>query len=224
MDKAVVLLSGGMDSTVVLAKALSEGKEVHPVVFQYGQRLQLEIDAAMSVAKSYGLRPEILKIDLRHIGGSALTEVDEDVPLDRDVSKEHEEIPVTYVPMRNTIMLSMAASLAEVIGAKEIWYGANFVDSSGYPDTRPEYAQAMQTTIRLGSTMTDLRIVTPLIMMTKAEIVHLGMFLGVPFEKTWSCYREGPKACGRCDSCQLRLKGFKEAGYTDPIVYQEVLE
>ncbi len=226
---AVVLLSGGLDSTTVLALARSEGYAVHALTFRYGQRHSSEIDAAKAIARSAGVvRHEVVDIDLRAFGGSALT-AEIAVPKDRDLDrpvKGESEIPVTYVPARNTIFLSYALALAEVVGAGDIFIGVNALDYSGYPDCRPEYIEAFEKMANLATRAgvegrTRLTIRTPLIALTKAGIIRLGASLGVDYSGTTSCYDPGEngEACGRCDACQLRLKGFREAGLTDPIEY-----
>ena len=226
---AVVLLSGGLDSTTVLALAQSEGYAVHALTFRYGQRHSSEIDAAKAIARRAGVvRHQIVDIDLRAFGGSALT-AEIAVPKDRNLDqpvKGHSEIPVTYVPARNTIFLSYALGLAEVVGAADIFIGVNALDYSGYPDCRPEYIEAFEKMANLATRAgvegrTRLAIRTPLIALTKGGIIRLGMSLGVDYYGTTSCYDPGPhgEACGRCDSCQLRLKGFREAGLADPIEY-----
>ena len=226
---AVVLLSGGLDSTTVLAVARSEGFDVSALTFSYGQRHLSEVDAARRIARSAGVvRHHVVDIDLSLFGGSALT-ADIPVPKDRDLdpsSATAKEIPVTYVPARNTIFLSYALALAEVVGSSNIFIGVNALDYSGYPDCRPEYIQAFERMANLatragveGSTRITIR--TPLISLTKAAIIKLGTSLGVDYSATTSCYDPGARgeACGRCDACQLRLKGFSEAGLEDPIEY-----
>lgn len=224
--KAVVLLSGGLDSSTVLAMALDKGYEVYALSFDYGQRHSKELESAKKIAKYYNVPHKILKIDLRQIGGSALTD-DIEIP-SRNVEDIEKEIPITYVPARNTILLSYALAYAEVIDADAIFYGANAIDYSGYPDCRPEYVEAFEKCANLGTKRgiegKSIKIIAPIIHMTKAEIIKKGMELGVPYELTWSCYRGGKKACGRCDSCLLRLKGFIEAGYEDPIEYERYPE
>jgi 7-cyano-7-deazaguanine synthase len=226
---AVVLLSGGLDSTTVLALAQSEGYAVYALTFRYGQRHSSEIDAAKAIARSAGVvRHQVVDIDLRAFGGSALT-AEIAVPKDRDLDrpvKGESEIPVTYVPARNTIFLSYALALAEVVGAGDIFIGVNALDYSGYPDCRPEYIEAFEKMANLATRAgvegrTRLTIRTPLIALTKAGIIRLGASLGVDYSGTTSCYDPGAngEACGRCDACQLRLKGFREAGLTDPIEY-----
>ena len=225
---AVVLLSGGLDSTTVLAIARSEGFDVHALSFRYGQRHAREIEAAKRIARAAGVvRHHIIHIDLRAFGGSALT-TDIAVPKDRDLTADSaaSEIPVTYVPARNTIFLSYAVALAEVIGSSTIFIGVNALDYSGYPDCRPEYIQAFEKMANLATRIgvegrTRLSIRAPLINLTKAAIIALGKSLGVDYSQTTSCYDPTPagEACGRCDACQLRLKGFSEAGFEDPIPY-----
>ena len=226
---AVVLLSGGLDSTTVLAIAQSEGFEIHALTFAYGQRHSAEIDAAKAVAKRARVaRHHVAQIDLTIFGGSALT-ANIPVPKDRDLgasSPSATEIPVTYVPARNTIFLSYALALAEVVGAFNIFIGVNALDYSGYPDCRPEYIEAFEKMANLATRAgvegkTRLVIRTPLIALSKAAIIKLGTSLGVDYSQTTSCYDPGPggEACGRCDACQLRLKGFSEAGLEDPIGY-----
>ena len=225
---AIVLLSGGLDSTTVLAIAKSEGFDVHALTFRYGQRHAAEIEAARTIARDAGVvRHDVVDIDLTVFGGSALT-ADIPVPKDRDLapaSATAKEIPVTYVPARNTIFLSYALALAEVVEASTIFIGVNALDYSGYPDCRPEYIRAFESMANLatrsGVEGTRLTIRTPLISLTKAAIVRLGVSLGVDYAATTSCYDPGLRgeACGRCDACQLRLKGFSEAGLEDPIEY-----
>lgn len=226
---AVVLLSGGLDSTTVLAIARSEGFIVHALTFRYGQRHSAEIEAAKAIARRAGAaRHHVIDIDLALFGGSALT-ADIAVPKDRDLtasSATANEIPVTYVPARNTIFLSYALALAEVVGASNIFIGVNALDYSGYPDCRPEYIEAFERMANLATRAgvegrTRLTIRTPLISLTKAAIIRLGASLGVDYAATTSCYDpgRGGEACGRCDACQLRLKGFSEAGLEDPITY-----
>ena len=220
--KAVVLLSGGLDSSTVLAIALEMGYEVHALSFDYGQRHSRELESAKKIAKYFNVPHKIIKIDLRQIGGSALTD-NIDVP-ERNMEEIEKEIPITYVPARNTILLSLALGYAEVIDADAIFYGANAIDYSGYPDCRPEYVEAFERVANLGTKRgvegKPIKIIAPIIHMTKAEIIKKGMELGVPYELTWSCYKGGEKACGKCDSCLLRLKGFMEAGYEDPLEYE----
>ena len=225
---AVVLLSGGLDSTTVLAIAQSEGFAVHALSFRYGQRHSREIDAARRIARTADVaQHHIIDIDLRAFGGSALTS-DIPVPKDRDLATEDAaaEIPITYVPARNTIFLSYAVALAEVIESSTIFIGVNALDYSGYPDCRPEYIAAFEKMANLATRAgvegrTKLTIRAPLISLSKAAIIALGKSLGVDYSQTTSCYdpTASGEACGRCDACQLRLKGFSEAGFEDPIPY-----
>ncbi len=224
--KAVILLSGGIDSTTTMAIARSEGYELYAISIDYGQRHLLELEKARKAAGSFNVTEhKIIHMDLRGIGGSALTS-DIKVPKDRDLRDMAHGIPVTYVPARNTIFLAIALSWAEVIGAESIFLGVNVLDYSGYPDCRPDYIRAFERMANLATragvegTM-KFTIKTPLIKMTKAEIIMKGVELGVDFSMTHSCYdpmREGI-ACGRCDSCLLRRKGFSEAGIEDPAKY-----
>ncbi len=226
---AVLLLSGGLDSTTVLAVAQHEGFAVHALSFRYGQRHAAEIEAARNIARKAGVaQHRIIDIDLTVFGGSALT-APTPVPKDRnlsDLASRAKEIPITYVPARNTIFLSYALAFAEVVGATNIFIGVNALDYSGYPDCRPEYIRAFEEMANLATRAgveggTRLVIRTPLISLTKAAIVTLGTSLGVDYSATTSCYdpEESGDACGRCDACQLRLKGFAEAGFEDPIGY-----
>jgi 7-cyano-7-deazaguanine synthase len=224
----VVLLSGGLDSAVTLAVARAEGFDPHALSFRYGQRHAGELDAARRVARMLGAaRHEVLDIDLRTFGGSALT-ADLPVPQGRSEAEIGAGIPVTYVPARNTIFLSFALAWCEVLGAGDIFIGVNAVDYSGYPDCRPEFIAAFETLAGLATRAgvegrTRLRIHTPLIALSKAEIIRRGLSLGVDFGLTRSCYRLDPegRSCGVCDACLLRLKGFREAGITDPAPYME---
>ncbi len=217
--KAVVLVSGGLDSATVLAMAKSRGFECYALAVDYGQRHRSELDAAARVARENGAKLKILPLDLRAIGGSALT-ADIDVP-----EEESSGIPVTYVPARNTIMLSLALAWAEVLGSDDIFIGVNAVDYSGYPDCRPEFIAAYQQmaslATRAGVEGGKVTIHTPLIDLTKAEIIRQGSELGVDYSLTVSCYQadsEG-QACGVCDSCRIRKEGFRAAGITDPTRY-----
>ena len=224
--KAVVLLSGGLDSTTTLAIARDEGYETYAMSFQYGQRHTVELQCAENVAKALGVQQHtIVDIDLRTFGGSALT-ADIEVPKDRSDAEMGNDIPITYVPARNTIFLSYALAWTEVLGSDTIFIGANAVDYSGYPDCRPEYIAAYQTMANLATQIgvegkTRLKIRAPLMDKTKAEIIQIGVALGVDYSLTLSCYdpdMDG-RACGGCDSCLLREKGFKEAGVPDPTRY-----
>ncbi|MFC2162530.1 7-cyano-7-deazaguanine synthase QueC [Candidatus Altiarchaeota archaeon] len=219
-DKAVVLLSGGLDSSVAAYKAVSDGYEIYALTVEYGQRHDREILSAEQIAKSLGAAEhKVLRLDLSLFGGSALTDDAIDVPEDGG-----DTIPVTYVPARNTILLSLALAYAEVVDAAAIYSGVNSIDYSGYPDCRPEYFKAFQDMADIATRKTveggKITLKTPLMSLSKKEIVELGQELAVPFADTWSCYRGGLKACGACDSCRHRLKGFREAGLTDPIEYE----
>lgn len=225
-NKAVVLSSGGLDSTTVIAVAISEGYDVYSMSFNYGQRHSLELEASKQVSEVLGVKQHlVIDIDLKIIGGSALTD-DIKVPKDRDEGEMTGKIPVTYVPARNTIFLSYALSWAEVIGATEIFIGVNAVDYSGYPDCRPEYIEAYERMANLATKVGVegkglIKIRTPLINLTKAQIIQKGTELGVDYGYTLSCYDPSPegKACGHCDSCILRKKGFEKAGVDDPTKY-----
>ena len=224
--RAVILLSGGLDSTTVLAIARSRGYLCNCLSFHYGQKQDIELTRAAAVAEAMQVEQHmILRLDLDTIGGSALTSEIE-VPKDRELREMDREIPVTYVPGRNIIFLSHALAWAEVIGAVDIFLGINAVDYSGYPDCRPEFLQAFEQMANLGtksgSTGNAFTLHAPLIALTKKEIVEVGMQLGVNYSITHSCYDpRGELACGRCDACRLRLKGFAEAGIKDPIQYVE---
>lgn len=224
--RAVLLLSGGLDSTTLLALARSEGLDVHALTFRYGQRHAVELEAAQRVARHFGVTHHVVAdIDLRAVGGSALTSEIE-VPKDRSPDALSHGVPVTYVPARNTIFLSFALAWAEVLGATAIFIGVNALDYSGYPDCRPEYIEAFQRMADLatkGSAEDGRRVQirAPLLRLTKREIIALGLRLGVDYSITASCYDPGPRggACGRCDACQLRLRGFAENGIPDPATY-----
>jgi 7-cyano-7-deazaguanine synthase len=230
MPNAVLLLSGGLDSTTLLALALHEGFDVHAMTFRYGQRHATEINAARRVAAAYGVRDHVVvDIDLRTFGGSALTS-DIDVPKDRDLNQPatvgETGIPITYVPARNTIFLSFALAWSEVLGARDIFIGVNALDYSGYPDCRPEYIAAYETMANLATRggvegTNTVHIRTPLIALSKAQIIRRGLDLGVDYSITQSCYdpSDSGAACGHCDACQLRLRGFAEAGARDPAAY-----
>jgi len=220
--KAVVLLSGGLDSATVLAMAVDQGYECHVLSFDYGQRSRTELNAARAVAAAFGVRDHrVVRLSLEDFGGSALTDTSIAVP-----EEAGEGIPVTYVPARNTVFLSIALGLAEVVGAEAIFIGVNAVDYSGYPDCRPEFIAAFETmanlATRAGVSGDPFRIETPLMKLTKAEIIAEGQRLGLDYGLTVSCYQaddEG-RACGVCDSCRLRAKGFEDAGVPDPTRYQ----
>jgi len=223
-SRAVILLSGGLDSTTVLAIARSDGLECHCLTVDYGQRHRVELNAARRVADALGAESHrIITLDLRAIGGSALTD-DIEVPKGQDL--ESGEVPVTYVPARNTVLLSLLLGLAEVVGADQLFIGANAVDYSGYPDCRPAFLQGFEKLASLATVAgTDhgvrFRVRAPLLELSKAEIIRRGLDLGVDYGLTWSCYDPNPDglACGRCDSCQLRRRGFDEAGAEDPTIY-----
>lgn len=220
-SKAVVLLSGGLDSATTLAIANSLGFETYALTVLYGQRHDVEVTAAKRVAEALGVKEHrFVSVDLNSIGGSALT-ADIEVPKDRDESSMAGEIPVTYVPARNTIMLAIALGYAEVVGAQDLFVGVNAVDYSGYPDCRPEFIAAFEKLATLatkaGVEGNPFRVHGPLIQLTKAQIIERGLALGVDYSLTHSCYDPvDGKACGRCDSCILRRKGFEALGMTDP--------
>ncbi len=231
MKNAVVLVSGGMDSAVVVAIAREQGHAVHALSVRYGQRHTSELDAADRVAKSLGaVAHKTVNVDLRSIGGSALTDETISVPTDDDghavgQAAEKDAIPVTYVPARNTIMLSVALGWAEVLGASDIYCGVNAVDYSGYPDCRPEFIEAFEKLANLatkaGVECAGIRVHAPLQFMSKADIVREGVRLGVDFAQTVSCYQadDAGRACGHCDACRLRAEGFIAAGVPDPTRY-----
>src|SRR5258708_25081990 len=225
MKRAVVLFSGGIDSTTTLAIAIAEGCEVYALSFDYGQRHQIETEGDRRIADSLGAKEHrVAKIDLRIFGGSALTD-DVDVPKQRSETEIARGIPVTYVPARNTIFLAYALAWAEVIAASDIFLGVNAIDYSGYPDCRPEFIKAFETLANLGTKAgvegRRFQIHAPLIRFSKAEIIRKAVELGVDLSLTHSCYDPTPEgfACGECDSCLLRLKEFREAGLKDPIHY-----
>jgi len=226
MPPAVLLLSGGLDSTTMLAYALHHGFDVHAMTFRYGQRHAAEIEVARRVAAHYGVKDHVVvDIDLRAFGGSALT-ADIAVPRDRPVEEMRSGIPITYVPARNTIFLSFALAWADVLGATDIFIGVNALDYSGYPDCRAEYIAAYERMANLATRggvegTAPVRLRTPLLDRTKGEIVELGRSLGVDYSMTLSCYDPGAagEACGHCDACTLRLKGFADAGASDPAAY-----
>lgn len=226
-EKAVVLLSGGLDSATVLAIAQSEGYQSHALSFDYGQKHRVELHAADQIATAAGVEHKTLRLDLGSIGGSALTDDDISVP---NAEPDSKEIPVTYVPARNTVFLSLAVAWAEVLQARHIFIGINAVDYSGYPDCRPEFISAFEQVARLGTKAgveasaaanSGLKIHTPLVDMSKADIVTAGTALGVDYAQTVSCYQADVNglACGRCDSCYLRSKGFSDAELADPTRY-----
>ncbi|ODS41818.1 MAG: 7-cyano-7-deazaguanine synthase QueC [Candidatus Altiarchaeales archaeon IMC4] len=222
--KAVCLISGGIDSAVTAAIAKSRGFAVHALTFDYGQRHKKEIECAKSIAKWLGANHKIIRIDLAQLGGSALTS---DIEIETGKTPDEiksSPIPATYVPARNTIFLSFALAYAETIGADVVFIGANAVDYSGYPDCRPEYIEAFQRMADLATKRAvegaPIKIEAPILNLDKAQIIKKGKEMGVPFEKTWSCYKGGKKACGVCASCVLRLDGFKRAGVGDGVEYE----
>lgn len=223
-SRAVVLASGGLDSTVTAAIAKQEGCELSFLTIDYGQRHVVEVERARRVASAMGVtRHVVLKVDLRAIGGSALT-ADPEVPKDRERAEREEGIPITYVPGRNLIFLSLAAAQAEVLGASFIYFGANVLDYSGYPDCRPEFIAAFEDAVEKGTKAgvegTRIQVRAPLLTMTKADIIRKGIQLQAPLHLTHSCYDPvGTLACGRCDSCLIRREGFLQAGVADPIQY-----
>jgi 7-cyano-7-deazaguanine synthase len=227
MKRAVALASGGLDSSTAIALALKQDFDIHALSFDYGQRHRRELEAARRVIKSLGIRQhKVMAVDLRVFGGSALTS-DAHVPKNRDADRIPAEIPPTYVPARNTIFLSLALGWCEVLSAQDIFIGVNAVDYSGYPDCRPEYLSAFEQLANLATKAgvegkARYRIHAPLLHMTKAEIVRAGFEAGLDFSLTHSCYDPAPEgmACGECDSCILRRRGFEEAGITDPINYK----
>lgn len=224
MTKAVVLLSGGLDSSTVVYQAKADGYDCYAISFDYQQRHQRELKSAAVIACLSGVKEhQVISFDLGQWGGSALTDTEIDLPSERSLERMSQEIPVTYVPARNTIFLSLGLSYAEAIDAQRVYVGVNALDYSGYPDCRPDYIEAMQRVFELGTKQgrqgKAIEIMTPLINLRKTEIINLGNQLGVPWEETWSCYAGGDLACGVCDSCQLRLAAFAELGLKDPLPY-----
>jgi 7-cyano-7-deazaguanine synthase len=221
VKKAVVLLSGGMDSVTLLALAKQQKYKCYALSFRYGQRHSAELVAAEKIARQQGIEHKIIDLDLSRFGGSALTDSKIDVP----TSATNDAIPITYVPARNTVFLSIALAWAEVLGARAIFIGVNAVDYSGYPDCRPDFIQAFEKTANLatraGIEGDTFKIHTPLIEMSKADIINTGHKLGVDYSQTVTCYQANNKgkACGKCDACLLRKKGFAEAGYEDTTIY-----
>lgn len=222
MTKAVVLLSGGLDSTTVLSMALAEGYEVTALSFRYGQRHTRELESAENVCRYYNVDHVVIDLDLSSFR-SALTREEIDVPTDREGELD-KIIPITYVPARNIVFLSIAAGLCESIDANAIFIGANTVDYSGYPDCRPEFFEAFRDMLSKGTKTgvegKPISIMTPILSYSKADIVRKGKELNAPLNLSWSCYNGRDRACGHCDSCRLRLKGFEEAGYKDEIEYE----
>ncbi len=223
---AVVLLSGGLDSTTALACAMADGYVVHAMTFDYGQRHVRELEAAKKIVEYYIIDDhQIVTINLQSFGASALLDRSKTIPDKRSINEMAQGIPVTYVPARNLILLSCALSWAESIGADAVYIGVNSIDYSGYPDCREEFMKAFQTAAELGTKIATegkpIIIKYPLINLTKSEIIKKGSELGVPYHLTWSCYKGGELACGICDSCQLRLKGFEGVGIKDPLQYEK---
>lgn len=223
---AVVLLSGGLDSATVLGLAKAEEIEpIHTITFDYGQLHKKEVESACAIAAHFGVSEHrVFKIDLASFGGSALTDGGIDIPENRDLESIGADIPATYVPGRNMVFLALCSSFAEAKGLGEVYIGANSLDFSGYPDCRPAFFDAFQKALdagtKAGADGNGIRIKTPLLDMTKAEIIRKGLELGVPYELTWSCYAGGEKPCGNCDACVLREKGFAEAGTDDPLMHE----
>ncbi|MFE5319130.1 7-cyano-7-deazaguanine synthase QueC [Paenibacillus sp. NPDC056579] len=228
--KAVIILSGGLDSTTCMGIAQAEGYELYPITFDYGQRHKVELENARQVAEHYGVsaRHKVISLGfLKEFGGSALTDESLEIPdmtKPKEQGEKESEVPITYVPGRNLLFLSIATSYAEVTGAEAVYIGVNALDYSGYPDCRPEFIrkveEVMALATRVGVEGVPMRIETPLSEWTKAEIIREGMRLNVPYHLTTSCYNGEKEACGVCDSCRLRLKGFAEAGEKDPIPYR----
>ena len=224
MPSAVVLLSGGLDSTTALAMARAQGFSCHALTVRYGQLHQCEIDAARRVAAALGaVEHRVLELDLAPLARSALTSRDLTVPKDRPLEEigAPGDVPATYVPARNTVLLSLALAWAETLGARDLFVGVNVLDASGYPDCRPEFVRAFEALAQVATRSGGFHVHAPLIQMTKSEIIHAGQALGVDYGITHSCYDPSPDggACGRCDACHLRRKGFVEAGVPDPTRY-----
>ncbi|MCE2720932.1 MAG: 7-cyano-7-deazaguanine synthase QueC [Dolichospermum sp.] len=222
--KAVILLSGGLDSSTVLYQAKADGCQCYAISFDYQQRHRKELNSALTLANTAGvIEHQVVNFDLRQWGGSALTDDKINLPQQRSLAEMADNIPVTYVPARNTIFLSFALGYAEAIAAERVYIGVNALDYSGYPDCRPDYIQAIQEVFRLGTKQgrsgQPIKIIAPLIDLKKTEIIQLGNQLGVPWHLTWSCYAGNDIACGVCDSCQLRLAAFAELGLKDPLPY-----
>jgi 7-cyano-7-deazaguanine synthase len=222
--KAVILLSGGLDSSTVLYQAKADGCQCYAISFDYQQRHRKELNSALMLANTVGvIEHQVVNFDLRQWGGSALTDDKINLPQQRSLAEMADHIPITYVPARNTIFLSFALGYAEAIAAERVYIGVNALDYSGYPDCRPDYMQAIQEVFRLGTKQgrsgEPIKIIAPLIDLKKTEIIQLGNQLGVPWHLTWSCYAGNDIACGVCDSCQLRLAAFAELGLKDPVLY-----
>jgi len=225
MARAIVLISGGLDSSTALAIAKEKEFEITALTFSYGQRHDKELECARKVCERLGVSEHIvLDIPIGPLLDSALTDESADIPENRSLSDMSSDVPPTYVPGRNIIFLSIATSLAESVGANTVFIAANAVDYSGYPDCTPVFIEAFQRVVDLGTVAGRqdklIKIEAPLVNMTKGQIVLEAIRLGVPLELTWSCYRGGEKACGKCDSCRLRLQGFKDAGANDPLEYE----
>jgi len=220
VTRSIVVLSGGLDSTVCMGVARGSGSEMVALTFDYGQRHRIELEHAAAVAAHYGAEQLVVRIDASQWGGSALTDTSIDVPDAADAASGPDRIPTTYVPARNLIFLSIAVGVAEARDADDVYLGINALDYSGYPDCRPEFIDSFVQTAALatkrGVEGAAIAVRTPLVDLTKAGIVRLGLDVGAPLGLTWSCYRGGPLPCGRCDACVLRAKGFAEAGVADP--------
>jgi 7-cyano-7-deazaguanine synthase len=222
--KAVILLSGGLDSSTVLYQAKADQFDCYAISFDYQQRHRRELESALQISREVGvIAHQVVKFDLTLWGGSALTDNSLELPRDRSLADMSQDIPITYVPARNTIFLSFALAYAEALNASRIYLGVNALDYSGYPDCRGDYLDAMQEVFRLGTKQgregQPIEIIAPLLHLKKTEIIELGNKLGVPWQKTWSCYAGGEEACGVCDSCRLRLAAFQELGLNDPLPY-----
>jgi len=234
MPHAVILLSGGLDSTTAAVWAQHQGYSLTALSLDYGQRHRIELERAKAVAGRLGIDHITLKVDLTALGGSALTDDAVEVPKDRDEEAIGEGVPITYVPARNTLLLSLALGLAEIVSARHLVIGVSAVDFSGYPDCRPEFLRAFEKLAKLATKAgaeegVNFEVLAPLLGLSKGGTVRLGLELGAPYELTWSCYDPQPGefdvvSCGRCDSCQLRLKGFKESGTEDPVPYAQEIE
>ncbi|MCR4419832.1 MAG: 7-cyano-7-deazaguanine synthase QueC [Clostridia bacterium] len=223
--KVVVVLSGGLDSTTCMAIARAAGEDIYPVTFTYGQKHEVELEAARRVAEFYGVGRRHRLVDLRGLfSGSSLTDPDKEVPTNRSAEEMARDIPSTYVPARNTVFLALALAVAEPLGAEAIYIGVNAVDFSGYPDCRPEFIRAFQEVINQGTAAgtrgEGIQIRAPLLRLSKAEIIRRGIALGAPYHLTYSCYMGTVPSCGVCDACRLRQKGFRDAGVADPIPYR----
>lgn len=226
--KAVILLSGGLDSSTVLYQAKADQFDCYAISFDYQQRHRRELESALQISREVGvIAHQVVKFDLTLWGGSALTDNSLELPHDRSLADMSQDIPITYVPARNTIFLSFALAYAEALNASRIYLGVNALDYSGYPDCRGDYLDAMQEVFRLGTKQgregQPIEIIAPLLHLKKTEIIELGNKLGVPWQKTWSCYAGGEEACGVCDSCRLRLAAFQELGLNDPLPYLQRL-